>query len=388
MNLEQYLNTKPLYYDDIDYAYFPDLWSRIKCNFNITAKIIHIILTNGKGTTNKTISYYLFNCKYHVGSYSSPELFRYDDMYTLNNLSIEENVFEFAHNFLQKIIPYEDKKKISRFEYTTLIAIKIFQSCDYMILEAGLGGEYDATNVLKKDLSVVTTIGIDHIEFLGDNIESIVLTKLNSINNKMVIGKQVYDDVYKISKELLKSKKVDLNIFTDVLLKKEIKSIDEFCNICNYPEFIINNIKLGLSAIKLLKINIDIKMLNNISFPGRFEHIKHNIIIDVGHNSLAASSIVNNINNNTILIYNSYHNKDYIDIISIFLKKIKKILLIDVEDERVCNVDYLYGKLKRLPVDISIIDDNYVLDNNNNYLVFGSFSVIKEFYRRFLQEEK
>ena len=77
---------------------------------------------------------------------------------------------------------------LSYFEYTTLLAFVVFENCDLMVLEAGLGGEFDATNVCDKELSIITPIGIDHQAFLGDTIEEIAATKIRSIQKQVTVS--------------------------------------------------------------------------------------------------------------------------------------------------------------------------------------------------------
>lgn len=378
--LHSFLASKPLYYEDIDYEYFPDLWGRIKNNFDVTAKIIHIIGTNGKGSTSATLHNCLLNNNISVGSYNSPELLSFIDMYTLNGKTIVKSTLEVAHNFLQKIIPHKDIKKISRFEYTTLLAFKIFQHCEFIILEAGLGGEYDATNVLEKKLSVVTPIGIDHTKFLGNSIEEITNTKLRSVRNKVVSGKQEY----LVAEEIINKYKKIYNSTESFLTDADISCIQRFGLKNKMPDFMIDNIMLGVLAYKNLGFKFKDNNLKNLSFKGRFQKVKNNVILDVGHNPLSAKKIFDNIPNNTILIYNSYIDKNYSEIIQILCPKLKEIILMEVSDKRACETKYLLKELEGHPVNISIMRSDFSLINNENYLIFGSFSVVKEFIIRFL----
>jgi len=378
--LESFLESKPLYYEDIDYEYFPDLWARIKNNFDISAKIVHIIGTNGKGSTSTTLHKCLSNNNISVGSYNSPELFSYRDMYTINGAILNKSDLQMAHEFLQKIIPYKDMQKISRFEYTTLLAFKVFQNCEFMILEAGLGGEYDATNVLKKELSIVTPIDIDHIKFLGNTVEDITKTKLRSIKNKLVSAKQVHA----ITEEIVGNYKKKYNKIEASLTDEDIFCIKQFGLTNKIPKFIRRNIELGVLAFKNLGFKFNKNILEGLSFEGRFQKVRNNIILDVGHNPMAARKIFENISNNTILIYNSYTDKDYLEVIEILSPKLKKIILIDVPDKRVCKTKFLLEKFKSSPVSVSTMHKKFCISNNENYLVFGSFSVVKEFTIRFL----
>ena len=105
----------------------------------------------------------------------------------------------------------EISDSLSYFEYTTLLAFVVFENCDLMVLEAGLGGEFDATNVCHKELSVITPIGIDHQAFLGETIKEIAATKIRSIQKQVLLAPQVYDEVVEVAENISVQREV-LNI--------------------------------------------------------------------------------------------------------------------------------------------------------------------------------
>jgi len=197
--LNDFLNKKPLFYNEIDYKRMPNCWNEIKNNFKLPKKIIHIIGTNGKGTTGRFLAYYLYKMGYKIGHYTSPHILKFNERIWINGKDIDDEILEENHQKLQKIIPNFYLERLSYFEYTTLLAMKCFEELDYLILEAGLGGEYDATSVFERDISLVTTIDIDHQSFLGNSIKEIAETKLNSIKNRGIIGKQIYPEVMEIA---------------------------------------------------------------------------------------------------------------------------------------------------------------------------------------------
>jgi len=199
LNLNEFLNKKPLFYNEIDYKRMPNCWNEVKSNFSIPKKIVHIIGTNGKGTTGRFLAYYLYKMGYKVGHYTSPHILKFNERIWINGNDIDDESLEKAHQKLQNIIPECYLERLSYFEYTTFLAMKSFEELDYVILEAGLGGEYDATSVFERDTSLVTTIDIDHQSFLGNTIEEIATTKLNSIKSKAIIGKQIHPEVMQIA---------------------------------------------------------------------------------------------------------------------------------------------------------------------------------------------
>lgn len=140
------------------------------------AKVITVAGTNGKGTTCAFLEEILIEAGYKVGVYSSPHIQRYTERLRINKQEMPELLHCQA---FEKIESQRGETSLSYFEYVTLACLDILkaQQCDFILLEVGLGGRLDATNVVESDISVVTTIGIDHIDWLGDDREKIGFEK-------------------------------------------------------------------------------------------------------------------------------------------------------------------------------------------------------------------
>ncbi|NCD12272.1 MAG: bifunctional folylpolyglutamate synthase/dihydrofolate synthase, partial [Epsilonproteobacteria bacterium] len=190
MVLEHFLEQKPLYYDVIDYERIPKAYEKIRHRFKIP-KIIHIVGTNGKGTTGRFLAHMLHANGLHVGHYTSPHILKFNERIWLDGADVSDAILAKAHEALLSWLDSDVADSLSYFEYTTLLAMVIFSKhCEYVVLEAGLGGEHDATNIFPKILSIVTPIGIDHQAFLGESIEAIAQTKINSVCTDVVLAKQ------------------------------------------------------------------------------------------------------------------------------------------------------------------------------------------------------
>ena len=153
---------------------------------------IHIAGTNGKGSTLSYISSILQKSGYKVHSYTSPHLKSITERFVISNKQISETKLFNTLNYIKKI---NGNNPITFFEITTAAAFYIFakEKADFVILETGLGGEYDATNVINKPIiNIITPISIDHQEFLGKNLEKIAKAKLGIIKKSslILIGKQ------------------------------------------------------------------------------------------------------------------------------------------------------------------------------------------------------
>jgi len=368
LKLNEFLNKKPLFYSKIDYDRMPDCWNIIKNNFKKPKKTIHIIGTNGKGSTGRFLATYLYNKGFKVGHYSSPHILKFNERIWLNGKDIDDETLEKVHNFLQNTIPKKYLQTLSYFEYTTFLAMKIFENCDYVILEAGLGGERDATSVFDRDLTLVTTIDYDHQSFLGNTIKDIATTKLNSIQNKAIIGKQIHNEVYDLTKKY--------PFYIDYFDNYQIQNIREFIKKNNFASYLADNLALAMSAVIEEGIEFDLKYLKGIKLFGRMQKINKNLYIDVGHNPLAARVIVNEFKNQKIdIVYNTYEDKDYKEILSILKPIIDKLFIIEVNNPRIAKVDDVLNTAKDLGIDVALFDGL----RDKKTLVFGSFSVIERF---------
>lgn len=127
--------------------------------------------TNGKGTTCRLLEMLLLNAGYRVGVYSSPHLLRYNERVRIQNQELPDHLHTESFYFLDQ----HKSESLSYFEFSTLSALQLFKQAklDVVILEVGLGGRLDATNIVDADISVITSIDIDHVDFLGDNREQI-----------------------------------------------------------------------------------------------------------------------------------------------------------------------------------------------------------------------
>lgn len=143
---------------------------------NFDAKVITVAGTNGKGTTCAYLERMLIDSGFKVGVYSSPHIHRYNERLRINGHELNDQVHCEAFAVIEA---GRLETSLSYFEFATLACLQILkqQQCDYILLEVGLGGRLDATNMVESDVSVVTTIGIDHIDWLGSDREVIGFEK-------------------------------------------------------------------------------------------------------------------------------------------------------------------------------------------------------------------
>ena len=298
-----YEQIPPYQYNGVD-SYKPGL-SRIKKflkflgNPQSDLKFIHIGGTNGKGSTSSIISSILQESNRKVGLFTSPHMFDFRERIKVNSNKIEK---QFVIDFVEKHKDYFLSKRNSFFEISFALAIFYFylQKVDYAVIEVGLGGRLDATNVIRPLLSIITNIGYDHTKFLGNKITSIANEKAGIIkkNVPVMIGEknQETDKVF-IEKAKKESSKI---FFAEDFLSNDI----EFGFNTNYQK---KNIRTAFAAIQILFENkispgifrkgiFDIR--KNTSFRGRWEKVsdKPLIIADVAHNEEGFKEVIFEIN--------------------------------------------------------------------------------------------
>jgi dihydrofolate synthase/folylpolyglutamate synthase len=371
-NIKEYLSKKDSEYKKIDTKRIFKTFNKIKNHFNLQ-NVIHVVGTNGKGSSCTFLSEYLAYKKYKVGLYTSPHILELNERIKIDNIPLNFNIINKYHNELLSILKPEDSQELSYFEYMTILAGFIFnkEKCNFCIFEAGLGGEFDATNIFKKDISLITKIGIDHKEFLGGNISQIALTKLKSIDKKAVIGLQDEDIVYTIANSLSK----------ELILTKE--NINQDINKLNLPQFLKDNLQSVNLVLKFFNIQIDnLKFFDNFKIFGRFYEYEKNIFIDVGHNELSAKAIKKELKDEKIhLIFNTYKDKEYKNTLEILKNNILKVYILEViNNNRIENIETLKNILEELNISYETFNK---IDNDKKYLVYGSFSVVEKFLKEF-----
>ncbi len=373
VNLEEFLEHKTLYYDKIDFTVVKSSWQILSQKIKLPF-VIHIVGTNGKGSTGRFLAHYLHKTDYKVLHYSSPHIMKFNERIWINGADVSDENLEIAHRFLQELYEIELLEKLTYFEYTTLLAFYLSKDFDYLVLEAGLGGEFDATNVVENNLSLITTIGLDHQSFLGNTVEKIAATKMRSVDNKMIVGYQVFPEVIKTAYEVKKQILEQRNRYIEII---EVIEFDKYPINEKFASYLKRNLHLVIACLNELKIPINTKLFDDVPLFGRCQKIASNITIDVGHNPLAAEVIKKEFENKKItLIYNSYADKDYVEVLNILKPIIKELVIIDLDDKRIVKKEELKKIIEKLNIPIK---EAIKIEENKEYLVFGSFLVVEKF---------
>lgn len=379
MTLDDFLSAKPLFYDVIDYERFPKAYQRIK-SFLPNPKIIHLIGTNGKGSTGRFLATALHRSGKTVGHYTSPHILAFNERIWLEGSEISDGLLEAAHQKLLSLLPSETAEALSYFEYTTLLAMVAYEGCEYVVCEAGLGGEHDATNAFDKVLSIFTPIDFDHAAFLGTTIESIATTKLRSMQHIALLGKQKHPEVETIAKTIAAEKGCILYTLSERLRSQIEETALHLATKNGLSDYLRDNLTLAMAAYELLGYEVSEELFDQSALFGRLSPIAPNVTLDVGHNALAAESIAKAYAGKKVtLVYNTYGDKEYREILSILAPIIEKVEIIGVDEARIVNRDELENVLDDLNIPFVSFE---TIREDKEYLVFGSFSVAETFLKR------
>ncbi|MFH1000501.1 MAG: Mur ligase family protein, partial [Bacteroidota bacterium] len=251
-------------------------------------KSVHIAGTNGKGSTAHMLASIYQEAGFKTGLYTSPHLKDFRERIRLNGEMIpKEYVVDFVAKYADEFSPVSP----SFFELTMAMAFKFFadEKVDMVILETGMGGRLDSTNIVIPELSIITNIGMDHIQFLGDTILKIAEEKAGIIKKEIpvLIGERQIE-----TKAVFAAKANEMNTFIhyaeDLIGLKKLDKSDEFFAVFNgnkllfenlaFPlrgNYQLNNLKTVLAASVLLEIPLDAvksgieKVLKNTHFAGR-----------------------------------------------------------------------------------------------------------------------
>ena len=307
--LQWMLSQLPMYQQKGKQAYRPDL-SRMEafCSHlnspEKKIKTIHIAGTNGKGSTAHMIASVLQEAGYRVGLYTSPHLRDFRERIKINGAFIEK---QYIVKFIQNNLNYFDLTSLSFFEMTVGLAFSYFfdKKVDYAVIEVGMGGRLDGTNLILPELSIITNIGFDHIQFLGNTLPEIANEKAGIIKPKtpLIIG-----ETHEKTKEVFIERAKMLNsqiIFADqqkfVGFSSDLKGSYQKKNI-------------QTASIALLRLKIDPKIINsglmkvipNTGIQGRWQILANNplTIADVAHNQEGLDYVIPQIKSQS---YNKLH---------------------------------------------------------------------------------
>ena len=339
---------------------------------------VHIAGTNGKGSTATAISSILMQSGFRVGLFTSPHLVSFTERIRINDRRISESdVIEIAHRIREKVSGTDLNPTF--FEIVTAMAFYYFSNnnVDWAVVETGMGGRLDATNVIHPEVTVITNIGLDHCEFLGNDITDITSEKAGIIKAGVPLITAARDeDVIKQLSVIADKRGSEIHIydrdFSGSILAMDDRHISiDYKGYKNYDnlfiplsgEYQLYNMCTAIRVYEVLREKgvpvSDISMesgLQNINLEGRLEWVSHTppILIDCAHNPDAAKSLAVSVkrlfsNKKIVLIAGIMADKDIRGILKQIAPLARAVILTRAKCERAA----LPEKLKEIMSDIN-----------------------------------
>ncbi len=299
-------------------------------NPHANLKCIHVAGTNGKGSSSHMLASILQEAGYKVGLYTSPHLKDFRERIKINGTEITE---DFVCDFINSNKAFFEANDISFFEMSVGLAFAYFakEEIDIAIIEVGMGGRLDATNIITPLVSVITNIGLDHTQFLGNTLESVAFEKAGIIKPRIpiVIGEYTPETQAVF---LAKAKENNSEIYFSADLISENLSSDLI------GDYQIHNKKTVLQTINVLNTqtdfnisqnNIESGLLNvvkNTSLLGRWQQLGESpkIICDTAHNKNGLEIVLNQIKNEKFeqlhIVLGVVNDKDLDEVLPLFPK--------------------------------------------------------------------
>ena len=401
-------------------------------------KIVHIAGTNGKGSTATFLENIFFAAGYSVAKFTSPHILRFNERILVNKEMIsDEDVVKYCEAVMNVL--EENGLQINFFEIATFVALLYFKekNPDFIFLETGLGGRYDATNIVKSTIAAITNVSFDHVALLGNSLEKIADRKAGIIKDgQLCIYAQNLDELENAVKKetdnsvnVLKKYKnlqveLDTQNYKTIVKILESENLEKFGNIEDkknkhnlektfilplFGKFQANNFLIAYEIAKIYGISDKViqKGLDEISLAGRFEIFSKNpaTILDVAHNDDSVKVLTENLNelfkdDEVIFVLSVLGTKDIANIFKRILEKNYKIFITSLKEvtyglsaeEIKKNLENSNISTKNIIFEDDILQaynqaKEMVLKKDNSYkaiVVCGSFYEIAKFKKLFL----
>lgn len=314
---------------------------------NNKTKVIHIAGTNGKGSVASILEAVLLYKGYKVGKYTSPHLVEFNERIVINKKKISnEKIIEYFEK-VEKVMTEKDIKA-TFFEITTMMMLLFMseEKVDYIILETGMGGRFDATNAVQSDISIITNISKDHSQYLGETIKEIAFEKAGIVkkNIPVFLGSnqiELLDEVKKKTKEYNSVLNIDYKITLNKKFETLIEIEKETYTLPLYGKFQGENFILAKKVLNYIGIkNEEIKEgIKDVVWPGRFEIVSSSplTVLDGAHNEDSSEKLKETIEeifskDEVVLICSMLKDKDIDRVINNFSKFTNTVIFTSLEN--------------------------------------------------------
>ena len=385
---------------------------------SIANKIITVAGTNGKGSTVSFLESVISKKNFRVGTFTSPHILRYNERIKINGEEIDD---ESLLETFEMINDQRGDTTLTYFEFATLSAFYLFSKSDLdvAVLEVGLGGRLDATNIVDSDVSIITSIGIDHTEFLGNTIDSIALEKAGVMRP---FKKSIYAQNTPPAALLKYAKNKSVNLLihnndyqvkrgkTNWSINSKNLNLNEIPNLKMIGDYQYNYAAASLLALNeilpdCLKDHDNVKLaLSETVISGRFQFLSKSpdIILDVAHNEDAAKSLAENIKmrsyNSIQVVLGVLADKDVYGIVEPFSNLVDHWHIGTINSERGMNADEISYRINSIyknklsigtyaSVTTAFNQAKLNQTKDSLLLVYGSFYTVSEVLKSHMFEQ-
>ena len=380
-----------------------------RLNLDISFPILTVGGTNGKGSTCSILESIYREAGYKVACYTSPHFLNFNERIKIQTLAVSDEVICEAFSRIESA---REGVTLTYFEYGTIAAMIIFSEAhvDVAILEVGLGGRLDAVNVFDADCAIVTTVDLDHMDYLGHTREAIGFEKAGIYRTEKTSICGDFDPPQSLIKhaELIHA---DLKIIgKDFGYEAHHDSFDFLIDstfVMNLPlpklqgDFQLANATNALMAVKAMEDKLpltEISIQKGITLtllPGRFQEVKKmpSLILDVAHNPQAARSLSHNLKTHvvlgkTIAVFSILKDKDIFGVINELNLDIDDWFIAEIQNERAASIENISNTIQKINLSAHIeafknIQEAYQFASkevrrNDRIIVFGSFFTVAD----------
>jgi len=347
-----------------------------------TYACIHVAGTNGKGSVASSLASILHRSGYKTGLYTSPHLVRFNERIQVNNRPISNAKVVAAYDAVKDA--HSGRRDPTFFEFTTAMALVEFaaQKVEWAVIETGMGGRLDATNIINPALSIITNISLEHREYLGNNLTQIAGEKAGIIKTRtpLVTGVRQKKAIAEIKRIAAKKKAPLFRLGTDFRVRRNpgqtfsyygMKSVWYNLQTALAGSFQVDNAALVLAACELIGENKASMTLKNIreglekhQWPGRLEMVANDpfIILDGAHNLAAAHNLAKFLSTNLAgrditLVVGILDDKPYKAMLKSLLTPVHRVILTRAKINRALEPGRLYEVAQNLNAEAVIIPD-------------------------------
>ena len=343
---------------------------------------IHIAGTNGKGSVASALASILRRGGHSVGLYTSPHLVRFNERIQINNHPIPDDEVVDAYQAVKGV--HSGDREPTFFEFATAMALYVFgrQKVDWAVIETGMGGRLDATNMVNPSLAIITNVSLEHREYLGNSLPQIAAEKAGIIKTRIpVITGIRQKSALSVAKDIACKKSAPLYRFgADFKVRRNSSGLFSYFGLNNVwrnlqtgmlGNYQVDNAALVLAAIEILNqnhtdINLDAIQsgLAENRWPGRLEIVatKPLIILDGAHNFMAARNLSQYLSQNLAdkkitYIIGILDDKPYKSMLKSLLPLGSRIILTKAKIDRAMPPETLYPLAKKILPDVTVIPD-------------------------------